>query len=173
MRAFPNISTTAKFPGILVAYIGMEMILTDSYLPPRIVRGAPVTVVDIELHPMEPPIRGRSSIASHGAVVLHFMPRCIYVRLKDNKTVFMVSTAGSAQTGGHDLRGVIAVEPKTRAWRYKGKDMSTAVAVNRKQIPLLPMKQCTLHGVQGKTEDPGIIAHWSFPVGLSAESKRL
>ena len=34
MIAQPNISTSAKFPGILGAYIGMEMILTDSYLSP-------------------------------------------------------------------------------------------------------------------------------------------
>ena len=34
-------------------------------------------------------------------------------------------------------------------------------------MPLLPRKQCTLHGVQGKTAVPGLIAHWTFPVGLS------
>ena len=72
MRGQPNISASAKFPGILPVYIGMEMILTESYLPPRIVRGAPVEVVDIELHPMEPEIRGRASIASHGCGLLHY-----------------------------------------------------------------------------------------------------
>ena len=51
--------------------------------------------------------------------------------------------------------------------------MPSAVAVNRRQIPLLPMKQCTLHGVQGNTTEPGIIAHWSYPVGLSPELKWL
>ena len=35
MRGQPNISTSAKFPGILPVYIGMEMILAESYLPPR------------------------------------------------------------------------------------------------------------------------------------------
>ena len=30
--------------------------------------------------------------------------------------------------------------------------------------------QGTLHGVEGKTADPGFIAHWSFPSGLSKES---
>ena len=83
MRGHPNINTSAKFPGILPVYIGMEMILTESYLPPRIVRGAPVEVVDIELHPMEPDIRGRDSIAKHGCVVLFYMPKCIYVRLQN------------------------------------------------------------------------------------------
>ena len=31
-------------------------------------------------------------------------------------------------------------------------------------------EQCTLHGVQGKTADPGFIAHWKFPKGLKRES---
>ena len=48
--------------------------------------------------------------------------------------------------------------------------MQAAVAVSRTQCPLLPRKQCTLHGVQGKTPAPGFIAHWTFPVGLNNES---
>ena len=30
-----------------------------------------------------------------------------------------------------------------------------------------------MHGVQGKTADPGFIAHWTFPPKLSVESKWL
>ena len=37
-------------------------------------------------------------------------------------------------------------------------------------MPLLPRKQCTLHGVQGKTALPGMIAHWSFPTQLSKQA---
>ena len=40
MRAFPNLSTTAKLMGILRAHIGMDVIFTESYLPPKVVRGA-------------------------------------------------------------------------------------------------------------------------------------
>jgi hypothetical protein len=173
MRAQPNIGTSAKFPGILPVYIGMEMILTESYLPPRIVRGAPVEVVDIELHPMEPDIRGRDSIASHGCVVLFYMPKCIYVRLQNCKDRFLASDAGAPQPGSADLQGVLAVQPIPRSWRYKSKTMEAAVPVSRTQCPLLPMKQCTLHGVQGKTADPGFIAHWTFPKALKTESKWL
>ena len=36
-----------------------------------------------------------------------------------------------------------------------------------------PRKQCTLHGIQGKTADPGFIAHWSYPVGLTKEQRWL
>ena len=50
------------------------------------------------------------------------------------------------------------------------KSMEQAVQVSRTQCPLLPRKQCTLHGVQGKTADPGIIAHWTFPTVLSNKS---
>ena len=51
--------------------------------------------------------------------------------------------------------------------------MQAAVAVSRTPCPLLPRKQCALHGVQGKTADPGFVAHWTFPVGLSNESRWL
>ena len=38
--------------------------------------------------------------------------------------------------------------------------------MTRTQISLLPRPQCTLHRTQGKTADPGFIAHWQFPAGL-------
>ena len=170
MHALPNIGTSAKFPGILPIFVGMEMILTESFLPPRIVRGTPVEVVDIEVHPKEPPVQSRASIASHGCVLLHYMPRCIYVRVRGCTDVFLGPAAGAAQPGGSDLQGILAVQPTTRQWMFKGKGMQGAVSVSRTQCPLLPQKQCTLHGVQGKTADPGFIAHWTFPKGLKRES---
>ena len=59
------------------------------------------------------------------------------------------------------------MQPISRTWRYKRRSDDPPVAVSRTQLPLLPRKQCTLHGVQGKTAVPGLIAHWTFPVGLS------
>ena len=119
---------------------------------------------------MEPDIRGRDSIASHGCVVLFYMPKCIYVRLQNCKDRFLASDAGAPQPGSADLQGVLAVQPVSRSWRYKSKTMEAAVAVPRTQCPLLPRKQCTLHGVQGKTADPGFIVHWTFPQGLKKPS---
>ena len=68
------------------------------------------------------------------------------------------------------MLGLFAVQPKPRSWKYKRLSDDKPIAVNRTQVPLLPMKQCTLHGVQGKTAKPGLIAHWTFPVGLSKVS---
>ena len=182
MRAYPNVGTTAKHLGILPIYIGMDVILTESYLPPRIVRGASAEVVDIELHPQEPPIHFRESISTHGCVVLHYMPKCIYARMCNSRETFLVpsgsphpgassaSSADATQLGATDMRGVLAVQPTPRQWHYKGQSMDNAVSVSRTQCPLLPARQCTLHGVQGKTAEPGFIAHWKFPKRLKKES---
>ena len=116
MRGEPNISTTKKLPDILVFYIGAEMILSESYLPPYIVRGAPVTVEDIELHPLESDIQGRASIASHGCVLLQYMPKCIYVRLQSCTTSFLAPDAGASQPGDAHLPGLFAVKPLSRSW---------------------------------------------------------
>ncbi len=48
--------------------------------------------------------------------------------------------------------------------------MANAVSVIRSQCPLLPQKQCTHHGTQEKAADPGFVAHWMFPKGLSKDS---
>ena len=148
----------------------MELILTETYLPGTLGRGTPVDVVDLELHPLEPAIQGRNSISLHGCVVLHYMPKHIYVRVKNSKKTFLVPDANVSQLGGADLQGVIAVSPVSKPWRYKSQAMKEPIAVSRTQMPLLPRKQCTLHGVQGKTADPGFIMHWSFPQGLAEES---
>ena len=119
---------------------------------------------------MEPPIQGRASIASHGCVILHYMPKHLYVRVKNCDSFFLTSKATASEPGVADLKGVIVVSAVSRAWHYKNETMKEPVSVSRTQMPLLPRKQCTLHGVQGKTADPGFIAHWSFPAGTSTES---
>ena len=150
MRAFPNISQSAKFPGVLPIWIGMEMILTDSVLPPKYVRGTACTVVGIEPHPKEPPMHDRESISTHGCIVLHYMPICIYVRIAGSKDVFLqASEVSAAQPGELDLKGVLAIKPQPRKWKFTPSTCKSAMQVSRTQVPLLPRKQCTLHGAQG------------------------
>ena len=76
-----------------------------------------------------------------------------------------------------ELEGVLAIIPVARSWSFQGsgasQPASKACQVTRSQIPLLPQKQCTLHGVQGTTADPGFIAHWTFPLRLPLVSQWL
>ena len=170
MLGEPNVSNTKKLLGILPVYVGMEMILTESLLPPRFTTGAEVVVTGIELHPHEPPITGRASLLEQGCVLLRFMPQCIYVKLKDATENFLERENAGASEPGDDLTGVIAVQPTSRSWRFKSENFAKPLYSRRLQIPLLPRKQSTLHGVQGRTADPGLVAYWRFPRRLSAES---
>ena len=45
--------------------------------------------------------------------------------------------------------------------------------ISRTQVPLLPRKQCTLHGVLGTIAVTGFIVHWAFPPGLRKETNWL
>ena len=101
-----------------------------------------------------------TSIVSDGVVVLHYMPQAVYVKIDDSDQVFLTA----------DQRGVLAVTPQARPWTFKPAAGGPAIAVSRTQLTVLPRKQGTLHGIQGKTADPGFIVHWTFPPGLKKES---
>ena len=94
MRAEANISKTAKLPGLLPVFIGMEMILGDTVLPPKYVRGTVCVVVGLEPHPHETAIAGRESITSHGCVLLQYLPKAVYVKIKGSRDVFLESRRG-------------------------------------------------------------------------------
>ena len=174
MRAVANIGHTAKLVSVLPVWVGMEMILTESLLPPKLVRGTKCIVAGSEPHPREPAIEDRDSVRTHGCAVLHFMPKSIYVRIPGcDETFLREGTTGGAQSTDMDLTGMLAIKPQTRSWHFTPAASKTTVTVSRTQIPLLPSKQCTLHGVQGKTADPGFIVHWSYPPALSKESRWL
>ena len=65
---------------------------------------------------------------------------------------------------------MLAITPQASPWKFKQTAGGPAVEVSRTQLPVLPPKYGTLHSVQGKTADPGLILHWTFPLGLSKES---
>ena len=65
-----------------VYYVGMDMSLTESILPPHLTPGTEVVVTGIEPHSDEPPITDRPSLLQHGCVLLRFMPLAIYVKRK-------------------------------------------------------------------------------------------
>ena len=73
----------------------------------------------------------------------------------------------------NDLTGMIAIQPKSRSWAFMSQEYAKPINVQRLQIPLLPRRQSTLHGVQGSTTEPGLVAYWRFPKKLSEESRWL
>ena len=107
----------------------------------------------------------------------------MYVLFDDSEDSFLHGFGGSdidgaAQPVGQKdrFRGILAIEPVARTWRWAPDrtpppgERSFSVPVKRTQMPLLPAKQSTLHGLQGKTIEPGLIAHWKFPRRLSRDS---
>ena len=114
------------------------------------------------------------SIVSDGVVLLHYMPKAVYVKIDDSDELFLKAaprtSASASQPAGPDLRGVLAITPQARPWKFKPAAGGPAIPVSRTQLSVLPRKQGTLHGVQGKTADPGFIVHWTFPPGLKKES---
>ena len=127
-------------------------------------------MVGIELHPNEEPVDSRlreNSISADGCVLLKYMPKCIYVRVHGSSEVLL------QPRGDFDVKGVLAIRPKARSWKFTPSTCTSSVHVSRTQIPLLPRKQCTLHGVQGKTAEPGFIVHWRYPARLSEGSRWL
>ena len=129
-----------------------------------------MVVTGMELHKDEPPIEDRASLLEHGCVLLRFMPLCFYVKVKNATENFLERESAGASELGEDLTGVIAVQPKTRSWRFASAHFAKPLRARRLHIPLLPRKQTTLHGVQGRTTEPGLVAYWRFPKRLSQES---
>ena len=73
--AEPNLSHTKKLAGLLPVYIGMDMTMQKTLLPPRYVTGTVGTLVGIELHPDEPEISNRQSVREAGCVILKYLPK--------------------------------------------------------------------------------------------------
>jgi hypothetical protein len=143
-----------------------DMMMQKTLLPPQYVTGTVGILLGIELHPDEPKISNRQSVREAGCVILKYMPKWLYLEIKDTADGFLKSDNADAPQLG---RNVIAIEPDSRTWIHHTED-GLNIAVTRTQIPLLPDKISTLHDIQGKTADPGFAAHWKFPKNLSPEA---
>ena len=84
MRQNPKVNDTQKLAGLLPFHVGMEMILTQSYLPPLIATGTAMLVHGIRLHPNENLDEHRMSMNRDGLAILQFMPLAACVRFKDS-----------------------------------------------------------------------------------------
>ena len=190
-----NMQKTKKCAGLLPLFIGQDVTLTKTWLPPFYVTGTPGKVVGIQPHPCEPAIIDantgapqRTSILSDGLVILRFQPLAVLVRITDSTDVFLEPTPCPIHAGQADSSctlcdfhvGVIAVTPVTASWQYTAKANSHAagskdglMTVRRTQVPLAPICASTLHQLQGQTAEPGLVAHLNFPSSLTKMGKWL
>ena len=132
--AEPNLSNTKKLAGLLLVYIGMDMMMQKTLLPPQCVTGTVGKLLGIELHPDEPSLT--QPTASSRATMLTLL-----------SSAQMSSPSSRTAARGPTAR-------KTEESRYH----TDADKIS------------TLHGKEGKTDDPGSAAHWKFPKNLSPEA---
>ena len=145
-----------------------------SLLPPKLVTGLSGTIVGIDYDDKEPSWHNRPSIAEEGCVLLRYMPKCIYVLFPGSNGGYLMNESDSAPKNiavsqlDVNWRDVVAIEPITETWTHKTME-DEQVQIQRRQFAFLLAKLGTLHGVQGKTAKPGLVAHWKFPKRLSKE----
>jgi hypothetical protein len=183
----PNMNNTARLPAVAMIHIGMEMRLTTTVEAPDAVVDTPCTVLGIDLEPED---IGTSN--EHASIrVLSRLPRAVLVRLEGVKTEFLppipcalhASSDAQRDCSSCDFRaGCLAVTPQLcpRAFNLDVSMPSTAtehsqatVKVRRKQVPLTIRTASTLYTLQGITASPGLIFHWKFHRGMSAELRWL
>jgi len=175
MRQENNMTLTQKLMSLLPIHIGQRVRLTRTILPPDLAAEREGEVVGIELRP------GTQTFTTAAVTVLHTIPEAVHVKFDDLKKRFLPPRACSMHVlvGACEecencefFEGVVAVMPETVSWRMQlGSKSASAkqgfLSVKRTQFPLAPSSSKTIHGLQGTTADPGLIAHFLFPRSLS------
>ena len=154
---------TGRLPGFAMFHVGMEVRLTQSVEPPDGVVDAIGNVVGVDFHAHEPLSHGRHfsrQVNDSGAeelvvlsiVVLHRLPQCVYVKLHDCQTEFLlpmpcdehsVLGADRACLRCKFFPGVLAVKPFTnrRSWTLCAScttdNNDREVKVRRTQLPVV------------------------------------
>ena len=101
---------------LLPVYIGMDMMMQKTLLPPQYVTGTVGKLLGIELHPDEPKISTRQSVREAGCVILKYTPKWLYLEIPDTTDGFLKSDNADAPQLGPN---VIAIEPDNRTWTHR------------------------------------------------------
>jgi hypothetical protein len=173
----PSLTKTKRLPGFGLVHVGMEVRLTTTLAYPWAVQDATGTVLEIQAD--------RDYREDLPEILLQELPIAVIVRLHDCEHVFLPSKpcldcatfnplCGACQEKHEALRGIFAVEPITRSWKYEGPELEGQfINVKRSQLPLAPAKVLPLYGMQGMTAEPGLVAHWILPPRLEHDIKWL
>jgi hypothetical protein len=173
----PSLTKTKRLPGFGLVHVGMEVRLTTTLATPWAVQDATGTVLEIHTD--------RDYREDVAEIRLEELPRAVIVRLHECEHVFLPSKpcldcasfnplCGACKEKQEALRGIFAVEPITRSWKYECPELEGQfINVKRSQIPLAPAKVLPLYGMQGMTAEPGLVAHWILPPRLEHDIKWL
>ena len=139
--------------------IGMKVMVTQNVVTDLdITNGARGTIVDIWLHPDEPPICDLKP-----TIELKYLPPCVLVKLDHTRT---------SQLTGLEER-VIPVEPATQPYRIscQGSEGNTITrTVRRRQFPMTAAYAFTDYRSQGQTLPAMIVDIATPPTGMTTSS---
>ena len=185
-----SLTKTKMLPAFCLLHIGMEVRLTTTLDMPYAVQDATGTVLEIHFAADEDQARWQSRAGAvlespPPEVLLRKLLVAVLIKLHGCEQVFLpfqpctacpvYTDSCSACMGKREaLRGVFAVEPLRRTWKYDGPELQGKyVNVKRGQLPLAPAKVLPLYSMQGMTATPGLVAHWVLPPRVASDIKWL
>ena len=185
-----SLTKTKRLPAFCLLHIGMEVRLTTTLDMPYAVQDATGTVLEIHFAADEDQARWQSRAGAvlespPPEVLLRKLLVAVLIKLHGCEQVFLpvqpctacpvYTDSCSACMGKREaLRGVFAVEPLRRTWKYDGPELQGKyVNVKRGQLPLAPAKVLPLYSMQGMTATPGLVAHWVLPPRVASDIKWL
>ena len=158
----PSVQHTGRLPGVTFWHYGMRIRFTTTLQPPFAVQDVEGQVVGFEPHPSDPSTRERMRCSSDGLGEhpCGAMPLCLYVKIDDCQLPLLPEDFAATAV----QRGVFAVKPIKRTWKYELPNVKGQfVNVRRQQLPIMPARVVPLYSMQGTTADPGLVAYWCFP----------
>ena len=161
-----NLRKTKKNPGICLIYVGMKIrftTFTTSVHPPFVVQDCTGTVVGLEVAKES----AKHACESQSDVVLHALPKAIYIKLDDCNEIFLPPKQDV------DMKGLFALKPLQRDWVFHSPTVQGfSTQVRRTGFPLAPFTTCPIYSMQGTTAE-GLLMHWKLPARLSSEVRWL
>ena len=173
----PSMSRTKRLPGLCCFHMQQRVRLTSNIAPPFATQDTEGTIVGFDPDPRDVSV-SLSLKKNHfpaGEVQLSYMPTAVYVKIDECTDQFLPPCPCAQHVSDGYRRdcpecsvnaeqpGVYSLEAISRTWYYyphgyQGEYMK----VNRRGLPLLPLKSVSLYSMQGTTADPGLTAYWEF-----------
>ena len=183
-----SLPATRRLPGWACFHQTQRIRFTASLLVPHVVQDSTGEIEFISLHPTDQQaLRGVPAPAEYKLMY----PPTLYVKVDglDHEYLPPIPCEEHRDMGHVDLEhrtniyetctrcqrfpGLVQVRPQKATWYYTDEQANYKSAVDRLQLPIMPVPTCPLYGLQGTTADPGLWAHWNMPSRMDPEVKWL